>query len=184
MYGLINNAIKSMVTSQFGEPTWKEILEAAGQSKASYISMDLYEDDLTYDLVGAASKVLEMEASKLLEAFGEYWMQFTAEEGYGELLDFSGSTFEEFMGNLDNMHTRIALIFPNLDPPSFDRKVLDDGSYELHYHTQRGGLAPMVIGMVKGLADRFGIDVLVEQVADRANGDDHDVFLIRQNQAA
>ena len=184
MYGLINKAIKSMVTSKFGEPTWQEILEAAGQSNANYISMDLYEDKTTYDLVEAASKVLQIEASKLLEGFGEYWMQFTAEEGFGDLLDFSGATFEEFLGNLDNMHTRVAMIFPDLDPPSFERKEQDDGSYELHYHTLRGGLAPMVVGMVKGLAARFGIDVTIEQTAAKADGVDHDVFLIRQNPAA
>ena len=184
MYGLINTAIESMVTTQFGEPTWKEILAAAGQPDANFVSMDVYEDKVTYNLVGAAAKVLDMEASNLLEAFGEYWMQFTAQEGYGELLDFSGSTFEQFMGNLDNMHTRVAVIFPSLDPPSFDRVKKDDNSYELHYHTQRGGLSPMVIGMIKGLADRFGIGVSIEQVADKANGDDHDVFRIRQNQSA
>ncbi len=180
MYGLINNAIESMVTSQFGESTWKEILEAAGAPANGFISMDLYDDDVTYSLVEAASKVLNTEASKLLEAFGTYWMQFTAQEGYGDLLDFSGSTFDEFMGNLDNMHTRVSLIFPDLDPPSFQRTVLDDGSYELHYHSQRGGLAPMVVGMVKGLAARFDIDVSVEQVAAVTDGDDHDVFRIRQ----
>lgn len=181
MYGLINNAIESMVTSQFGESTWKEILEAADAPADGFISMDLYDDDTTYSLVEAASKVLDTEASKLLEGFGAYWMQFTAQEGYGDLLDFSGSTFEDFLGNLDNMHTRVTLIFPELDPPTFERNVLEDGSYELHYHSARGGLAPMVVGMIKGLAARFDIDVLVEQVAAVADGDDHDVFQIRQS---
>ena len=181
MYGLVNKAIESMVTSQFGEPTWQEILEASGAPAGGFISMDKYDDSITYDLVAAASKVLETEASELLEAFGEYWTKYTAEEGFGDLLDMSGSSFEDFLDNLDNMHARVALIFPSLEPPSFHGEKLGDGQYELHYHSERPGLAPMVVGMIRGLAARFDVPVLIEQVEARTDGADHDVFRVRED---
>ncbi len=180
MYGMINKAIESMVITQFGEPTWKEILEAAGVQDTGFVTMDKYEDSLTYDLVGAACKVLQADAAKVLESFGEYWTQYTAQEGYGDLLDLSGSTLDEFLANLDDMHVRVAMVFPELEPPSFESVKRDDGSYELHYHSERDGLAAMVIGMVKGLATRFGVAVSIEQIASRNNSSGHDVFHIRE----
>ncbi len=181
MYGLINKAIESMVTTQFGEPTWKEILEAAGVRDTGFVSMDKYDDALTYELVGAACKVLQADAAEVLESFGKYWTQYTAKEGYGDILDLSGSTLSEFLSNLDDMHVRVAMVFPELEPPSFESVEREDGSHELHYGTERDGLAPMVIGMVKGLADRFNVRVSIEQIASRNNGSDHDVFHIRES---
>ncbi len=180
MYGLINMAIESMVTTEYGEETWKEILEAAGVQDSGFVSMDKYDDAVTYDLVGAACKVLQAEAAEVLESFGKYWTQYTAKEGFGDLLDLSGSTLSEFLSNLDDMHVRVAMVFPKLEPPSFENVELDDGSYELHYRSDRDGLAPMVIGMIKGLADRFGVAVSIEQIGSRNNGSDHDVFHIRE----
>ncbi len=107
-------------------------------------------------------------------------LAYTAEEDFGELPDLTGSTLEEFLSNLDDMHVRVALIFPDRDPSLFERVARDDGSSELHYRTKRDGLAPMVIGMIKGLANRFGIAVSIEQIAVRGNGSDHDVFHIQK----
>ncbi len=180
MYGLINIAIESMVTTEYGEQTWKEILEEAGVKDSGFVSMDKYDDAVTYDLVGAACKVLQAEAADVLESFGKYWTQYTAREGFGDLLDLSGSTLAEFLSNLDDMHVRVAMVFPELEPPAFESVELDDGSYELHYRSDRDGLAPMVIGMIKGLADRFGVAVTIEQIGSRNNGSDHDVFQIRE----
>ena len=53
MYGMINKAIETMVTTKFGEPTWKEILEVAGVPDTGFVSMDKYDDALTYDLAGS-----------------------------------------------------------------------------------------------------------------------------------
>ncbi len=50
--------------------------------------MKPYPDDLTYKLVGAACEVLNASAEDVLKAFGEYWILFTAEKGYGEMLNF------------------------------------------------------------------------------------------------
>ena len=127
--------------------------------------------------LGAASEVLGAPAEDLLRVFGEYWMTFTAEKGYGETLEFAGSTFREFLENLDEMHARISLSFPHLQPPSFDLEELEDGRLELHYHTDRPGLAPMVIGLLNGLAKRFGQEIdLIHEGPEQEGG--HDRFLM------
>ncbi|NEP08853.1 MAG: hypothetical protein F6K14_01050 [Symploca sp. SIO2C1] len=45
-----------------------------------------------------------------MQAFGEYWVQYTAKEGYGEIMDMGGNDLPGFMENFDNVHTGIKLI--------------------------------------------------------------------------
>ena len=178
MYGLVNIAIEQIISQRFGSEAWERIAKTAGVSSPSFVSMEAYDDAITYGLVAAASTELDLTQEQILVAFGEYWILYTAEEGYGELLDLSGSTFEEFLSSLDTMHTRVALSYPQLRPPSFRCEKQDDGTLELHYTSHRSGLAPMVIGLLRGLAKRFDVNISVEQRAAGPDADSTEVFAI------
>jgi len=178
MYGLVNRAIRGLVEERFCAEAWQKISERAGVATEGFVAMDAYEDAITYGLVGAASEELGLEPSAILEAFGEYWTLYTIEEGYGDMLSMMGSSMEEFLDNLDSMHKRIQETMPELVPPSFDREEQGDGSSILHYRSERAGLAPMVVGLLKGLASRFDTRLEIEQLSSPAEG--HDRFLIRE----
>jgi hypothetical protein len=77
------------------------------------------------------------------------------------------------------MHVRVALMMPNLQPPSF--KVLERGDRRLTlaYVSRRQGLAPMVIGLVKGLGRKYGLEPEVTLQKAREPGGDTDVFEVR-----
>ena len=90
MFGLVNKGLEDMVCSQYGEETWEEIKSKAEVEIEAFISMDAYPDDITYRLVDAASAVMELPATDILEAFGRYWILFTATEGYGSLMEMAG----------------------------------------------------------------------------------------------
>ena len=83
MYGLINKAIKGLVLEGFGEDAWKRIINRAQIEDDEFLSMQAYDDSLTYDLVAAATEELGLPAETILESFGGYWVQYTAVEGYG-----------------------------------------------------------------------------------------------------
>jgi hypothetical protein len=178
MYGLVNKAVEDLVKTNFGEDTWLKIKEEAQVKQASFVGMESYPDGITYSLVGAASKVLGASAGQILEAFGEYWVLYTAKEGYGDMLDMAGDNLRDFLHNLDALHVRVGTLMPQLQPPAFDCEDLDEHSLRLHYHTERAGLAPMVLGLVKGLGKRFNTECTVVQEASKADGADHDVFLV------
>lgn len=169
MYGLVNRAIEELVCTRFGKEVWQKIRERAGVAEAGFVSMEPYPDAVTYQLVGAASEVLGIAVPALLEAFGEHWTLYTAREGYGELIAMFGASLDEFLGNLDNMHARVGLNFPALRPPSFILNELGGGKFELEYHSCRENLAPMVIGLIKGLAKSFQQRVHIEHVKARAD---------------
>lgn len=179
MYGLVNKAIADMVCNQFGEETWHKIRTAAAVEQDTFLSMEGYPDDVTHRLVKAASQVLELSPAQIMEAFGEFWVNYTAKEGYGELMDMSGDTLPEFLQNLDNMHARVGVSFPQLQPPSFDCDEVDDDHLTLEYRSEREGLAPMVVGLVKGLGNRFETEVEVTQTQHRSEGAECDEFSVK-----
>ena len=179
MYGLVNKAIKDLVVTNHGEEIWKEICRLSDFQDEEFIGMNPYPDKLTYDLVKNASMVLKADAAAILEAFGEYWILYTADEGYGDLMDLTGSTFVEFLGNLDMLHYRINNIMPELAAPQFSTRNETKNSVELEYRSHRAGLVPMLYGLIKGLGKRFDMVVSIEQIQEKNDHNDCHVFLIK-----
>jgi Haem-NO-binding len=178
MYGLVNKAIQGFVTSQFGAEAWDKVRREAGFEGISFVSMNPYPDDISYKLVGAGSKLLGIPAEQVLEAFGMYWITFTAKEGYGPMLAMMGNTLPEFLSNLDPMHERLRLTFPALKPPRITVTEVTANSLRLHYYSERSGLTSFVVGLLKGLAETKKTTVQI--VHDRAKGleFDHDEFIV------
>ena len=178
MYGLVNKAIEDMVCTRFGDEAWSAICEKANVGTEVFVCMDSYPDDITYQLVGAASEVLNLSVPDVLKAFGEYWVEYTGEEGYGEMLSVCGSTIQEFLQNLDALHSRVGMIYPELMPPSFCCTDVTSHSLHLHYYSKRQGLAPMVVGLLQGLGTRFHVTLETTQLEFKGSGSDHDVFFV------
>lgn len=178
MYGLVNQALEDFVTREFGSAAWDRIREGAGINQDMFIAMDDYPDETTHKLVRAATEVLGLDAARVLEAFGEHWVLYTAQSGYGEMLAMFGSDLRSFLNSLDNLHSHVAMSFPALRPPSFAVEQMEgDTGLLLHYRSERAGLAPMVIGLLKGLGRRFSQEISIRQTAFRG-ADDHDIFSI------
>lgn len=178
MYGLVNKAIKDLVVTNHGEDKWKEICKLSNFEDEEFVGMNPYPDKLTYDLVKNASHILKADASDILEAFGEYWILYTANEGYGDLMDMSGSSFVEFLNNMDMLHYRINNIMPELVAPQFTTRNEKENSIELEYRSHREGLTPMLIGLIKGLGKRFDMICQIEQIVFKGPDSDCHVFKI------
>ena len=149
MYGLVNKAVESLVLSKFGQDTWDIICEKANIS-GPIISMKSYDDQVTYDLVGACVEVLEMSVEDVLHTFGEYWVLDVAVVNYSSLMNAHGMGFVEFVKNLDQMHSRIQMTFDNLNPPSFQCQELDAETIKISYFSERPGLTHFVVGLLFG----------------------------------
>ena len=178
VYGLVNRGLAEFISSRYGAKAWQDIRARVEGIPQVFVAMEAYPDSLTYDLVGATCEALSVEAGPLLENFGEYWILYTAEQGYSGLLDASGADLVSFLGNLDNLHARVAVSYTELRPPSFELEEIREGVVDLHYHSERPGLTPMMVGLVRGLAKRFGEEVEVEVVRSRSSGAEHDVFRV------
>jgi hypothetical protein len=179
MYGLVNKAIQDLVCEKFGEDKWLEIKKMSNFEDDFFIGLQSYPDSLTYELVKNSSKVLEAESSVIMEAFGEYWILFTAKEGYGEMLDLAGDSLAEFLNNLDMLHNRVNNIMPELVAPQFSTRNETANSIELEYRSKRQGMAPMVVGLLRGLGIRFNKENMkIEHIQQKNEVNDCDVFKI------
>lgn len=161
MYGLINSALQGMIRDKFGDEQWEKVLAASGVPEDSFLTMRSYDDALTYQLAGAASEVLGAPVETCLEMFGEYWVLEVAAKSYGMLMDASGDSLVEFLGNMNALHDRITGTFLNYVPPEFRVEDLGGDRYRIHYISKREGLVPFVDGLLKGLAHRFGNEMEV-----------------------
>ena len=176
MYGLVNRAVEDLVVSNFGEEKWEAIKAKAGIDIDAFISNQGYPDEVTYQLVGAAVEVLGMSADQVLIAFGEHWVLKTAAENYGPMMKSGGRTLSEFLVNLPNFHTRVAMIYPNLKPPHFKCSDITPTSLKLHYFTHRPGLTMFVVGLVQGLGKLYNTSMTCAVAERKDAGADHDVF--------
>lgn len=181
MYGLVNQAVREMVVTHYGEDKWEEIREQAGTDDV-FIAMDQYPDEVTVGLVGGACAVLGAEPAQVLESFGEYWVQFTVRT-YGELFEMSGDSFVGFIKNLNDLHTRVEQMMPDLAPPSFIVTDETDGQFTLQYHSKRAGLQPMVQGLVRGLGKHFNTAVDITLVRGKDQGLSYDEFRVKHQPA-
>jgi hypothetical protein len=178
MYGLVNKAIEDMVVAKFGVNKWELIKQRANVERDVFISMESYPDDITYRLVGAASEVLDIPQNVMLEDFGRFWVLFTGNTAYGPLLNSAGATIQECLASLDQMHRQVGLALPYLKPPSFYVANSTPESMQVHYLSERKGLAPMVVGLLRGLGELYHQPVTVEHDAKLTTEHSHDVFTL------
>ena len=154
MYGLVNKAIEDLVISSAGEETWLKIRDRAGLQELQILSSSNYDDEITYKLVAAASDVLQQPPEAILRSFGKHWVLYTGREGWSTLFSASGEDMVSFLQNLDDMHARVNAAMPEGRMPEFTLTP-KDGAYQLEYRSERDGLAPMVGGILSGLAEQF-----------------------------
>ena len=64
MYGLVNKAVRGLVTQVAGEDAWARIRQDAGVEDDDFISLEAYDDDVTYRLVAAASRRQQCHADR------------------------------------------------------------------------------------------------------------------------
>lgn len=178
MYGLITQAMERMVCEYHDEDTWNRIKREAGIDVEMFIGMHVYPDEVTFGLFQATSRVLGKTLPEFLESFGRYWLVFTAHTGYDHLLDMAGASLAEFLENLDTLHSVLVEGFPEMKAPTFTYNQVSAIEFDLHYYSERTGLAPMVMGLVKALAKRFGENVAISHLHGAHDGCDHDVLRI------
>ncbi|KAK6626335.1 Guanylate cyclase soluble subunit beta-1 [Polyplax serrata] len=182
MYGFVNHALELLVITTFGEETWEEIKrDAEIKMEGQFLVRQIYEDEITYNLIGAAVEKLQIPADTILELFGKMFFEFCQDSGYDKILQVLGATPKDFLQNLDALHDHLGTLYPGMKAPSFRCTVRpEDGALLLHYYSDRPGLEHIVIGIVKTVASKLhGTEVEVEIIKSKQESD-HVQFLITQ----
>jgi hypothetical protein len=178
MYGLINEGIRELVTQLAGADTWEEISLEAGVEPEGFEPLCPYDDRLTFKLIELTAEKLQMSKDDVLTRYGHYWVTYTAESGYGDLMRLFGPDLRTCIKNLNRMHAHMGAMMPELSPPRFTIENHSADHMLVHYYSHRSGLAPMVKGLLQGLADKYGDTITITHIP-KGDRSDHDEFLVR-----
>ncbi|EGV95970.1 Guanylate cyclase soluble subunit beta-1 [Cricetulus griseus] len=186
MYGFVNHALELLVIRNYGPEVWEDIKkEAQLDEEGQFLVRIIYDDSKTYDLVAAASKVLNLNAGEILQMFGKMFFVFCQESGYDTILRVLGSNVREFLQNLDALHDHLATIYPGMRAPSFRCTDAEKGKgLILHYYSEREGLQDIVIGIIKTVAQQIhGTEIDMKVIQQRNEECDHTQFLIEEKES-
>ncbi|KAM4627539.1 guanylate cyclase soluble subunit beta-2-like [Polymixia lowei] len=188
VYGFINTCLRSLVVEKFGEETWIRLRDAAGVQD-TFLTYEVYKDEITMHLVTEACKLLDVKPEVVLKLFGEYFFEFCKRSGYDHMLRTLGGNLFEFIENLDALHSYLALSYKEINAPSFRVERNREGTMFLHYYSDRRGLCHIVPGIIGAVAkDFFNSEITMEIVnqleeLERTGKKEHVVFRVTQRTA-
>lgn len=177
MFGWINDCCESLVVTKFGLEKWHEIKEKAGctVNDGGFIRHKYYTDESSVELVVAVSSVLGISVNDVLEVFGQYFMEFTRDAGYDNLLSCQGSNLRLWLSNLNALHDHLQDTLPRGRFPEFwsEDDVEVKGTIILYYFSERGSLfVPFVFGLVKEVARyHFDLEITMELLQTQGEND-------------
>ncbi len=175
MKGVVFNLLEAVVSQQYGEDTWDNLLDAAEVS-GSYTSLGNYPDEEMMKLVGAASKALSLTDNEVLRWFGTHAMPVLAQR-YKPFFEAHTSTRPFILSLNSIIHPEVRKIYPGADVPEFDFIDTNDGSLMMGYYSARK-LCALAQGFVEGAATIYGEVCHFEHRQCMHHGDEKCLFHI------
>ncbi|MDH3974437.1 MAG: heme NO-binding domain-containing protein [Deltaproteobacteria bacterium] len=164
MKGVIVNAMKDMVSDNFGKDKWEAILEKVGLDKNTTFS-------ITHDVEEAAvmmtfkslCEVLNLPPQQAAETFGKYWVTHYVPKLYKSY--YRGITnAKDLILKLNIIHKQVTNMVPNAQPPMFEYKWKDSSTLIMKYISKRGLIA-IFVGALKGVGELFHTELKVKQIS-------------------
>ncbi|KAL2096341.1 hypothetical protein ACEWY4_008489 [Coilia grayii] len=169
--------------------SYGEFVRNEANVQDTFMTYEVYTDDITMRLVSEACKLLDVKADIVLRQFGEYFFEFCKRSGYDHMLRTLGGNLFEFIENLDALHGYLSLSYKEMNAPSFRVEKNQDGTMLLHYYSDRRGLCHIVPGIIGAVArDFFKSTISMEIVTqteevERTGKREHVIFLVTQTAA-
>ncbi|MGY6633365.1 MAG: heme NO-binding domain-containing protein [Alkalilacustris sp.] len=170
MHGLVNRALQCFLRDHYGARVWEDVARAAAAPAGGFEAMLRYDDALTLRLLAAAARELDRPEDAVLEDLGAYLVTHPDREGLRRLLRFGGTELAEFLYSLDDLPGRCRLAVPDLDMPHLQLDECGDGRWTLTVRGPWPQFAPVMMGVLRAMADDYGALVLLEMAPPLADG--------------
>ena len=168
MKGIVFNLLEQVVTRDYGENTWDDLLGSAGLTGA-YTSLGSYPDEHLGRLVGAASVALNVPAQDLIRWFGREALPALA-QAYPVFFAPHTDTRSFLLTLNDIIHPEVRKLYPGADVPDFDFALLPNGNLKMGYDSHRR-LCAFAEGLIEGAAAHFTELVAISQPLCMVRGD-------------
>ena len=170
MKGIINKGIQEMVEKKFGAQAWKKAKSLAGCEVPFFAISNDYPDEMTVDLIKAASEVSGLSMHTFMMEYGKFMAPNTLKEQYQPYYKLAGSSPREFLVNMPRVHEHVTKNITNAMPPQFEYEELPDGRLLMKYQSNRK-LCPILHGLILGLGMLFDRELHVHETACMHRGD-------------
>jgi len=169
MKGIIFNLLEEVVTEQFGEETWDQLL-AQAQVEGSFTSLGNYPDENLFKLVAAASAALKQTPDQVVRWFGVSALPLLAEK-YPVFFQRHQST-RPFILTLNGIiHPEVRKLYPGADTPEFDFDTSSPEVLVMNYRSKRK-LCALVEGFTEGAAAHYSETVSIQHPLCMHRGDE------------
>lgn len=157
MYGLINKAIEIFVTDTHGAARWQAVMAQADLGVTQFEAMLPYDAHVTDAVLQAMSVVLGRSSAHMLEDLGTFLVASPSLPAFRRLLRFGGVDYVDFLHSLEDMPDRVRLAIGDLHLPALDLIEQGGGLYHLHCHSGLQGYGHVMLGVVRAMADDYGV---------------------------
>jgi hypothetical protein len=174
--GIVFNLLQEVVSREYGEEVWEDLLDDSGASGA-YTSVGSYADEEIEGLVSAAAAKLGLPRAAVLRWFGQQAMPLLADH-YPDFFTPHASARPFVLGVNTIIHAEVRKLYSGAECPHFQIRETPDGELAMGYRSARR-LCALAQGFVEGAAAHYGeaVDFQHSQCVD--HGDDHCQFTIR-----
>ncbi len=170
MKGIINKGIQELVEAKFGAEAWDKIKETAKCGEPFFLASDSYPDQMTLDLVDAASEVSGLAPETVMVEFGKFWVPNTGAKAYPSFFKLAGKNAREFLLSMDKVHKEVTKNLSNAKLPGFEYEEPPDGRLLMRYWSERK-LCAVLRGLILGVGVYFGEELEVRETACMHKGD-------------
>jgi len=168
MKGVVFNLLQEVVSRDYGEAVWDDLLDAAGLEGA-YTSLGGYPDGDLIALVGAASSALDSPPDEIVRWFGRNALPLLA-EGHSHFFAAHDSARPFILTLNDIIHPEVRKLYPGADVPVFDFDAASDEVLVMGYASPRQ-LCSFAEGLIEGAADHYGQTASIEHTRCMKLGD-------------
>ncbi|MDO5641624.1 MAG: heme NO-binding domain-containing protein [Paracoccus sp. (in: a-proteobacteria)] len=164
MHGFIIRGIELFLRARHGADIWAEVSAEAGIDRRGTMLLRSYPAETAQRLLMLASRSLRISHEELLEDIGGWIPRIDAVR---HVMRFSGSSFEDFVLSLDDLHDRGRVVLPGLDLPRIATRLIAPRHYLLAISADEADWYPVLAGFLRGMADDYGVLAIVETGAGR-----------------
>ncbi|MDO5528680.1 MAG: heme NO-binding domain-containing protein [Paracoccus sp. (in: a-proteobacteria)] len=164
MHGLIHRCVEVFIRERHGDPVWTQLASLSGVDPRGFRPFRRYAAKQCDALLRAAAAHLSLGRMELLEDLGHWVARI---EQIRRILRFSGSDFGDFLFALEYLRARAEMVLPGLDLPQVKVSQSGPSRFTLHLRGAPGDWTAALCGLVRAMADDYGVLAVVEQARRR-----------------
>lgn len=170
MKGVIFTFLADMVEEQFGIETWQNILdEASPEHKGVYIACESYSDEELMQLAGAACKLLDIPADKLLYAYGQHLFGSFA-KNYSNFMTPHTELKSFLLSIEDVIHVEVSKLFTSPIERVFEYEDPAPDKLIMYYESPRK-MCQLAEGLINGAASYYNTEYRLDHTTCMHKGD-------------